>query len=219
MKPEILLKAYVQYQSEDAFRDLVAGTVDEVYSTSFRIVEGAPHLAEETTLRVYTELARKAPDLNQNIVLTAWLRERTCKTAVSILRDEDRPIDWAAVKKEKKAPLPSTGSQPAPPGLIIRICQSIFLTSARHRSPRFFSSAVWWPDWMRPRQSGTVAVCLLILILWWINPFHHHNPIIRSQETHRTPSSFAQLASPEEGGPPIPAQLANINAETNLTEK
>ena len=29
MKPEILLKAYVQYQSEDAFRELVGSTLDE----------------------------------------------------------------------------------------------------------------------------------------------------------------------------------------------
>jgi hypothetical protein len=43
MKPEILLKAYLQYQSEDAFRELVAGSLDEVYSTALRIVEGPQH--------------------------------------------------------------------------------------------------------------------------------------------------------------------------------
>src|SRR5579871_439941 len=63
MTPEILLKAYVQHQSEDAFRELVASTLDEVYSASLRIVHGTPHLAEEITVRVYLELARKAPGL------------------------------------------------------------------------------------------------------------------------------------------------------------
>ncbi len=82
MKPEILLRAYVLYQSEDAFRELVAGSVDEVYSIALRIVQGAQPLAEETVLRVYLELVRKAPGLREDVVLASWLREHTCKMAV-----------------------------------------------------------------------------------------------------------------------------------------
>src|SRR5579871_3358021 len=85
MTPEILLKAYVQYESEDAFRELVAGTLDEVYATSLRIVPAAPHLASEIAVRVYWELARKAPRLAKDVVLSSWFRERTCKMAVTVL--------------------------------------------------------------------------------------------------------------------------------------
>jgi hypothetical protein len=81
MKPEILLKAYVLYESEEAFRELVAGSVNEVYSTALRIIPGTPHLVEETVMRVYCELARKAPRLGEEVVLSSWLREQTCKMA------------------------------------------------------------------------------------------------------------------------------------------
>src|SRR5437588_12513689 len=114
MKPEILLKAYVLYQSDDAFRELVAGSLDEVYSGALRMVEGTPHLVEETVLRVYWELARKAPGLGEDIVLASWLREHTCKTAVIVLREEDRSVDRAALKKEKQAPCSPRGLQAAP---------------------------------------------------------------------------------------------------------
>src|SRR5689334_7398641 len=103
MKPEILLKAYVQYQSADAFRELVAATLDEVYSTALRIADGAPHLAEQIVLRVYSELARKAPELGEDVVLASWLRERTCKMAVAVLRAEGRVVDRVVLRKEKKA--------------------------------------------------------------------------------------------------------------------
>src|SRR6185312_1392264 len=100
MKPEILLKAYVQYQSEDAFRELVAGTLDEVYSTSFRVTR-TQRFAEEATFNAYLELARRAPGIREDVALASWLRKRACKIAVGILRREERDIDWAIVKREK----------------------------------------------------------------------------------------------------------------------
>src|SRR4051812_26626328 len=102
MKPEILLKAYLQYQSEDALRELVASSLGEVYTTALRIVQ-APHLAEETVLRVYCELARKGWQLGEEEALAAWLREQTCKMAVTILHEADRSVDRAALKKEREA--------------------------------------------------------------------------------------------------------------------
>ena len=215
MKPEILLKAYIQYQSEDAFRELVAGTLDEVYSTSLRIAQGAPRLAEEIALNAYLELARKAPVLDRDFVLASWLRERTCKIAVRILRAEERAIDWAAVKREKNTLSTPSDVQPAPPGLAIRICQSVFLSATRPRRYRLFSPRVWWPAWIRPVHVGGVAVCVLSITVWWKNPFHRHNPIVRSQGPPMTPSSFAQLASPEE----FPVHMANTNAVTNTNQK
>jgi hypothetical protein len=80
MTPEILLKAYVQYQSEDAFRNIVAGSLDEVYSMALRIVHGPPHLAEEIVLRVFWELARKAPRLGEDVVLASCFVQRRART-------------------------------------------------------------------------------------------------------------------------------------------
>jgi hypothetical protein len=215
MKPEILLKAYVQYQSEDAFRELVAGTLDEVYSTSLRIAQGAPHLAGEIALSAYLELACKAPGLGKDVVLASWLRERACKIAVRILRAEERAIDWAAVKREKNALLTPADVQSAPPGLAIRICQNVFLSAARPRRYGLFSLRVLWPSWIRPMHVGGAAACVLVMTVWWNHPFHRHNPIVRSQGSPMTPSSFAQLASPEE----LPGRMANPNAITNTNQK
>jgi hypothetical protein len=219
MKPEILLKAYVQYQSEDAFRDLVASTLDEVYSTSLRIVNGAPYLAEEIALGAYSELALKAPTLSHDLVLASWRREHTCRMAVRILRAKERVIDWAALKREKNALPAPAGVQLAPPGLAIRICQSIYLSTPRHRGHGLFSPRVWLPIWIRPRHVGGVAVCVLVMVIWWNIPFHRRNPIIRSQGSQLTPSAFAQLASPEEGGPPRPNSVVDTNAEIHIKQK
>ena len=216
MKPEILLKVYVQYQSEDAFRDLVASSLDEVYSTALRIVHGAPHLAEEIVLRVYLELARKAARLGEDVVLASWLRERTCKMAVTVLRAEGRAVDRAVLKKEKEALSIPAGVQPAPPGLAICVCQGILLNSARHKGFGLFLPRVWWPAWIRPLHVGGAAVCVVGMIVLWNIPFHRRNPIVQSPGLQMTPSSFAQLASPEEGGaPPGPSHMANTNAGTN----
>lgn len=214
MKHEILLKAYVQHQSEDAFRDLVAGTLDEVYSTSLKIARGAPYLAEQIALSAYLELARKAPALSQDVVLAAWLRERTCKIAVRILRAEDRFIDWAVLKQEQDAVSIPAGLQPAPPGLAIRICQNIFF----NKRGRLFPSLVGWPAWIQPRHVGGAAICAIAFMIWWGTSFQKRDPILLSQGALMTPSSFAQRASPEEGGPPPPSRVANTGTGHNSNQ-
>jgi hypothetical protein len=223
MPTEILLKAYVRHQSEDAFRELVARTLDEVYATALRIAQGTPPLASEIAVRVYWELLRKARRLGKDVVLASWLRERTCKMAVSVLREEDRPIDRAILKREQKALSIPAGVEPAPAGLAIRICNSIFLTGARHKS--FALSlptlpTIRWPAWIRPLHLGGVAVCALAISVWWSNPFHHRNPIIKSEGVRVTPSSFAQLAGPDDGGPSTPGQIVSFtNAGLNPKQK
>src|SRR3954471_13756964 len=103
MKPEILLKAYVVHQSEDAFRELVSVSLDEVYSTAIRIVDGASPLAEETALRVFWKLARKAPALREDFALASWLRKHTCKMAVIVLREHGRSPNPLVLRNEKQA--------------------------------------------------------------------------------------------------------------------
>jgi hypothetical protein len=215
MKPEILLKAYIQYQSEEAFRELVAGTLDEVYSTSFRITQGASHLASDIAVSVYLDLARKASVLRKDVVLASWLRARTCRIAVRILHAEDRAIDWSVVKREKNTLAPPADLLPAPLGLAIRIGQSVFLSATRPRRYRLFSPEVWWPGWMRPLHLAGAVACGLAIVVWWHNPFHRHNPIIRSEGLVLTPSSFAQLA----GAGEMPGREANTNIAIHTNRK
>jgi hypothetical protein len=220
MPPEILLQAYVRHQSEEAFRELVVRTLDEVYSTSLRIVQGASHLAEETAVRVYLELARKARWLGKDVVVASWLRERTCKMAVAVLRAEDRPVDQAVLKREKKARSIPISVNPAPAGLAIRICYSIPRNAARHKGLRLLSPTVWWPARIGRRHLGGVAVCALAIMVWWSNPFHRRNPIIKSEGLQRmTPASFAQRAAPDDEGPLTPSPMANTNTRINPKQK
>jgi len=218
MTSEILLKAYVQYQSEDALRELVASTLDEVYSTSLRIVHGTPHLAEDIAVRVYLELARKAPTLGEDVVLTSWLRERTCKIAVTVLSEEHRPVDREVLKREKKAPSTAITVEPAPAGLAINICSRIFLSAAPNKSLGLFSTA-WWPDWIRWQHLAGLAVCVLTIIIWRTHPFHRRTPIVMIEGSQITPSSFAQLGSPDDGKPATPGQMTNTNGGINPKQK
>ena len=215
MKPEILLKAYVQYHSEDAFRELVAGTLDEVYSTSYRITQRTQRLAEETTLNAYLQLARSAPGIREDVALASWLRQRACKIAVGILRREDRDIDWAIVKKEKDVRSTPADVQPAPPGLAIYICKTVFLSVKPRKGYRLRLPRISGPAWLRPIHVRGAVACALMMMVWWHNPFHRHNPIIRDGGALMTPASFAQLASPDEMEGPV----ANPDAFTNTQQK
>jgi hypothetical protein len=219
MRPEILLKAYVQYQSDDAFREIVASSLDEVYSIALRIIHGPENLIEEAVLRTYWQLARKAPRLPDDVVLASWLREHVCKMAVAVLHEEDRSVDRIVLKTEKETLATQKSVRPAPRGLATRVCQGILLSTARNRRPRFLPR-LFWPACIRPAHVGIGVVCVLAIIGLRNIPFHRRNPIILAPELQMTPASFAQLASPEEGAPTAePIQMANTNGETKLNQK
>ncbi len=214
MKPEILLKAYVLYESEDAFRELVDGSLDEVYSTALRIIDGPPHLVEDTVLRVYWDLARKAPSFGHEVVLTTWLRKRTCKIAAIVLRQEDRPVNRAALKREKRGLSAPHAAQSAPPGLATRVCQGILLNLASHKGFSRSLRRLRAPAWFRLPQVAAAALCVLVIILVWKLPFHKQHPIVMSPALQLTPASFAQLATPDEADfHPDPGSAATTNAE------
>jgi hypothetical protein len=220
MKPEVLLKAFVLHDSKEAFIELVVGTVDEVYSIALRIVQGPPHLVEETVLRVYWELARKASRLAEEVVVASWLRKHTCKTAVRILHAEDRSVDRAALKKEKQGLSTASDVQAAPPGLATRVSQSILLNVAGSKSIWRFLSRVLWPARIRPVHIGVGIVCVLSVIVLWKNPFHRHNPIVQGPDLQLTPASFGQLANSEEGVvPAASSQTPKSNAEGNQNQQ
>ena len=214
MKREILLKAYVVHQSEEAFRELVAGSLDEVYSIALRIVRGTSPLAEETALRVFWELARKAPKLMETAELGSWLREHTCKTAAVVLREDDRPVDGVVLKNEMQANSAPASVQPAPRGLATRVCQGVLLNAAGRKQRRVFSLPTLPkpPAWIRPAHIRAAAICVLALLILWNIPFHRRHRIIQSPNVKLTPVSFAQLGSPEEEGlPALPGSATGSN--------
>src|SRR5581483_77644 len=208
MKPGVLLMAFVLHRAEAGFVELVAATVDEVYSRALRIIEGPPHLVEDAVLRVYWELARKAPRLGKSIVVATWLREHTCRTAVKVLHEQDRSVDRAALKKEKQGRSTPGRMQAAPPGLATRVSQSILLNTARNKSFWLLLPRAVWPAWIRPMHIGAGAVCVLGMMVLWNIPLHRRNPIVLSPELQMTPASYGQLANAEEGGLPAPASAA-----------
>jgi RNA polymerase sigma factor (sigma-70 family) len=85
-----LLRRYVADGSEAAFGELVARYVNLVYSAALRRTGGDAHLAQDVTQLVFTDLARKARSLPENVVLAGWLHRATRYAAAQLLRTERR---------------------------------------------------------------------------------------------------------------------------------
>src|SRR5262245_22231894 len=84
-----LLEQYTRHSSEEAFATLVRRHLDLVYSAALRHVK-SPQLAEEIAQSVFADLARSAPKLRRNTLLTGWLYQVTRRTAVDMIRRESR---------------------------------------------------------------------------------------------------------------------------------
>jgi len=84
-----LLRQYAERRSEEAFAVLVRRHVNLVYSVALRQVR-SPHLAEEVSQSVFTDLARNADKLTPDIVLSAWLHRVAYRTAIDVVRRESR---------------------------------------------------------------------------------------------------------------------------------
>lgn len=82
-----LLHQYACAHSESAFAALVQRHLNLVYSAALRQVR-SPHLAEEVTQSVFTDLARQALRLAPDTILTAWLYQVTRRTAIDLIRRE-----------------------------------------------------------------------------------------------------------------------------------
>jgi RNA polymerase sigma factor (sigma-70 family) len=86
----ILLARYVEDGSESAFRELVEGYINLVYSTALRLVEGDSHRAEDVTQTVFVRLTQKARTLAGDVSLGGWLHRDTCYVAATLMRSERR---------------------------------------------------------------------------------------------------------------------------------
>ena len=84
-----LLARYTRHHAEDAFATLARRHVDLVYSAALRQVR-SPQLAEEVAQTTFTKLARVAPQLAPDTILTAWLYQVTRREAIDVVRREAR---------------------------------------------------------------------------------------------------------------------------------
>jgi RNA polymerase sigma factor (sigma-70 family) len=84
-----LLREYVQSKSADAFGELAARHAHWVYSCALRRVRD-PHLAEDVAQAVFIILAQKAPKLQADVVLNAWLFQVTRYASGHALRANAR---------------------------------------------------------------------------------------------------------------------------------
>ena len=90
MDANALLRAYVEEDSEAAFQELVNRYINLVFSTALRR-SGANHqLAEDVSQQVFTDLARKARSLPNNVMLGGWLHRHTGFVASNLMRAELR---------------------------------------------------------------------------------------------------------------------------------
>jgi len=83
-----LLKQYVEGRSEAAFTELVRRHAPIVYGAALRQT-GNPHQAQEVTQAVFLLLVRKAPGMNDSVVLGSWLF-RAAQYAANDLRKAHR---------------------------------------------------------------------------------------------------------------------------------
>lgn len=66
---QALLEAYVRRSSEGAFRQLVERYLGLVFRAALRVVDGDAHLAEDVAQTVFTDLARQAANLSDQVML------------------------------------------------------------------------------------------------------------------------------------------------------
>ena len=85
-----LLHRYVAKRDERAFAELVQRHLGLVYSAALRRTGGRPHLAQEISQKVFSDLARKAALLAHHPVLTGWLYRSTRYVAIDAVRAQAR---------------------------------------------------------------------------------------------------------------------------------
>jgi RNA polymerase sigma factor (sigma-70 family) len=85
-----LLRRYTEDHSEEAFAELVRRHIGFVYAVAARRLDADKHLAEDVTQSVFVDLARKAPGLSPQVVLTGWLFNSVRFAASRAARTEQR---------------------------------------------------------------------------------------------------------------------------------
>lgn len=105
-----LLRSFARERSESAFAELVARHLPLVYCAGLRQTGGDIHAARDVAQVVFTDLARKASGLSENVVLAGWLHRATIFAARQILRGERR----RQLREQQAAAMNTIEPQPEP---------------------------------------------------------------------------------------------------------
>lgn len=97
-----LLRHYADTGSQDAFAELVRRHIDWVYAVCRRRV-GDPALAEDVTQAVFIVLARKAPQLSRDTVMTGWLMTTAKFASADALKARRRREHHEAAAAKQRA--------------------------------------------------------------------------------------------------------------------
>jgi RNA polymerase sigma factor (sigma-70 family) len=103
-----LLRSFIREHSETAFGEIVARHLPLVYSAALRQTEGDTCLAKDVAQLVFTDFARKAPSLSENVVLAGWLHRATIFAARQIIRSERR----RQLREREAASMNTTQTEP-----------------------------------------------------------------------------------------------------------
>ena len=102
----VLLREYVDRNSESAFAEIVQRRIHLVYSAALRST-GNPEDAKDVTQAVFIILAKKAAGLRPETILTGWLYETTRFVAMNFLTRKNRRL-----AREQEAYMQSTLNDP-----------------------------------------------------------------------------------------------------------
>ena len=86
----VQLRQFVESGDEEAFRALVDRHFNLVYGTALRLTNGDSSLAQDVAQTVFSDLARKAGYLSQNVLLAGWLYQAARFSAAKAVRTEQR---------------------------------------------------------------------------------------------------------------------------------
>ena len=96
----VLLRRYVEENSEDAFARLVHKYVDLVYGAALRRTGGDPHRAADVAQEVFTALAQQARKLAQHSAISAWLHTATRNFAINLNMSDQRRLQRQQIAVE-----------------------------------------------------------------------------------------------------------------------
>ncbi|MEO8350681.1 MAG: sigma-70 family RNA polymerase sigma factor [Chthoniobacteraceae bacterium] len=129
-----LLREFTVRRSETAFRELVVGYTDFVFSAALR--QCGPAQADDATQQVFIALAQKAHTLGPASQLGGWLHRHTRFVSLNLVRAEQRRVlrekiameiqdthaDWQHVAPELDAAMRGIRLTPTIPFGIARAC-------------------------------------------------------------------------------------------------